>query len=193
MAFQYNSNQHICICCIIVYIVTCLDIYTYMHIYILPIAYCLFLIPLGCVSLPPDFPRVAMANPPPPDWRLEYPTTRYARDHGLSWYYFSAGWACYERHFAIWAELEGYKVAYLTQMDLHQGQLHGVPVLTPFKCAVFVGHDEYWTWEMRDAVDAYLDSGGHVARFAGNFFWQVRLAGDKIWQVCLAWGWIYIA
>ena len=27
---------------------------------------------------------------------------------------------------------------------------------------------------MRDAIDAYLDTGGRCARFAGNFFWQVR-------------------
>ena len=27
---------------------------------------------------------------------------------------------------------------------------------------------------MRDAVDGFLDAGGRVARFAGNFFWQVR-------------------
>ena len=24
-----------------------------------------------------------------------------------------------------------------------------------YKCAVFVGHDEYWSWQMRDCVDRY--------------------------------------
>ena len=61
-----------------------------------------------------------------------------------------------------------------------------IALLVSFKgVMVFVGHDEYWSWEMRDAVDAYIDSGGHCARFAGNFFWQIRLegsAGDV--QVC---------
>ncbi len=44
---------------------------------------------------------------------------------------------------------------------------------------VFVGHDEYWTWEGRDAVDAYVEAGGRVARFAGNFMWQVRLEDER--------------
>ena len=49
---------------------------------------------------------------------------------------------------------------------------------------MFVGHDEYWTWEMRDAVDAYVERGGRVARFAGNFMWQTRLEDDGARQVC---------
>ena len=37
---------------------------------------------------------------------------------------------------------------------------------------------------MRDAVDAYVDQGGHVARFAGNFMWQTRLEDEGQRQVC---------
>ena len=57
-------------------------------------------------------------------------------------------------------------------------------ILDGYDCVVFVGHDEYWTWEMRDAVDAYVERGGHAARFAGNFMWQTRLEDEGRRQVC---------
>ena len=66
-----------------------------------------------------------------------------------------------------------------------QHELHFRPdILDGYDCVVFVGHDEYWTWEMRDAVDAYVERGGHVARFAGNFMWQTRLEDEGRRQVC---------
>ena len=37
---------------------------------------------------------------------------------------------------------------------------------------------------MRDAIDAYVERGGHVARFAGNFMWQTRLERGGKAQVC---------
>ena len=37
---------------------------------------------------------------------------------------------------------------------------------------------------MRDAVDSYVDGGGHVARFAGNFLWQIRLEEAGKRQIC---------
>ncbi|RVD40864.1 hypothetical protein EN746_32395, partial [Mesorhizobium sp. M8A.F.Ca.ET.023.02.2.1] len=66
-----------------------------------------------------------------------------------------------------------------------QHDLHFSPeILDGYDCAVFVGHDEYWTWEMRDAVDFYVERGGHAARFAGNFMWQTRLEDEGRRQVC---------
>jgi hypothetical protein len=50
--------------------------------------------------------------------------------------------------------------------------------------ALIVGHDEYWTWEMRDHLEAWVDAGGELARFGGNFFWQTRLSGDLLTQTC---------
>jgi hypothetical protein len=37
---------------------------------------------------------------------------------------------------------------------------------------------------MRDAVDRYVEQGGRVARFAGNFLWQTRLENEGRVQVC---------
>ena len=57
-------------------------------------------------------------------------------------------------------------------------------ILDGYDCVVCVGHDEYWTWEMRDAIDGYVDRGGRAARFAGNFMWQTRLEENGRRQVC---------
>lgn len=46
-----------------------------------------------------------------------------------------------------------------------------------------VEHDEYWTAQMRDTVDAYVDEGGKVMRLAGNFMWQIRLEDNGQRQV----------
>ena len=37
---------------------------------------------------------------------------------------------------------------------------------------------------MRDAIDRYVERGGRVARFAGNFMWQTRLESGGKQQVC---------
>jgi hypothetical protein len=42
-----------------------------------------------------------------------------------------------------------------------------------------VGHDEYWSWGMRDALDAFVGRGGNAAILSGNTcFWQVRFDPD---------------
>jgi hypothetical protein len=39
-----------------------------------------------------------------------------------------------------------------------------------------IGHDEYWTWEMRRHVEAARDAGVHLGFFSANSaYWQVRL------------------
>lgn len=68
----------------------------------------------------------------------------------------------------------------VTQHDLHLRP----QILDEYRCAVIVGHDEYWSWEMRDAIDAFVDRGGNVARLAGNFLWQVRLEDSGRLQTC---------
>ncbi len=90
-----------------------------------------------------------------------------------------AGWALDNRPFAIWAEENGYEMEYLTQLDLE----HQPDVLGSYDLLVIAGHDEYWSWAQRDAVDAFLERGGNLARFAANMLWQVRITGDNQ-QVC---------
>jgi len=134
----------------------------------------------GFVVLPDGAPRVPLEVEPAPDAPPRYPHLEWAFANGYSNKYASSGWASYDRHFLRWAERAGFAVDLASQHELH---FHP-EILEGYDCVVFVGHDEYWTWEMRDAVDHYLERGGHVARFAGNFMWQTRLASGGKAQVC---------
>ena len=132
----------------------------------------------GFVRWPDGAPRIPHASPPLT--RPRYPHMEFARANGISKKYASSGWAAFERPFALWAEAEGITLDYTTQHDLHRD----AEALAGYERVTIVGHDEYWTWEMRDHLDAWLDAGGQLARFAGNFFWQTRLSADGLTQTC---------
>ncbi|WP_244563616.1 N,N-dimethylformamidase beta subunit family domain-containing protein [Ensifer aridi] len=134
----------------------------------------------GFVVLPPEAPRVPVESAMPPKTVPRYPHMEWAYATGHSKRYACAGWASFDRHFFRFAERIGYGVDLASQHDLH----FSPEILLDYDCVVFVGHDEYWTWEMRDAVDAFVDQGGRVARFAGNFMWQTRLEDGGRQQVC---------
>ena len=134
----------------------------------------------GFVVLPKDAPRVPLEVAVPPKTVPRYPHMEWAYATGHSKKYASSGWASYDSHFFRFAERAGYGVDLASQHDLH----FSPEILDGYDCVVFVGHDEYWTWEMRDAVDAYVERGGHAARFAGNFMWQTRLEDEGRRQVC---------
>ncbi len=125
----------------------------------------------GFCRLPEGAPRTVPDTPSAPGTMTRYPHMEWAYAYGYSKKYASAGWASYERHFARWAEQAGYAFDIATLHDLHDDP----DLLSDYRCAVFVGHDEYWTAEMRDALDAWVAGGGRAARFAGNFLWQVRM------------------
>lgn len=79
----------------------------------------------------------------------------------------------WEVDFIHWAERTGYDIAYSTSLDTHAagGRLLG------YKAWFSVGHDEYWTSQMYDAVKAARDAGVDLAFFGANdAYWQVRLA-----------------
>lgn len=134
----------------------------------------------GFVKLPVDAPRVPLEIYSPMAVAPRYPHMEWAYANGYSKKYASSGWASYDSHFFRWAEREGYAVDLASQHELH----FNPEILDGYDCVVFVGHDEYWTWEMRDAVDTYVERGGHAARFAGNFMWQTRLEDGGKRQVC---------
>ncbi|HXY98301.1 MAG TPA: N,N-dimethylformamidase beta subunit family domain-containing protein [Steroidobacteraceae bacterium] len=134
----------------------------------------------GFVVLPDEAPRVPLEVDPPPGAPPRYPHLEWAFANQYSNKYASSGWASYDRHFLRWAESAGFEVDLASQHELH----FNPEILDGYACVVFVGHDEYWTWEMRDAVDHYVERGGHVARFAGNFMWQIRLESAGKTQVC---------
>jgi hypothetical protein len=134
----------------------------------------------GMIRKPPGAPREANADTPGMFAVPRYPAYEWARLNGYSRHHADAYWATYERNFAVWAESSGYTLGYLTQHDLH----FDPQALDGYRCAVVVGHDEYWSWRMRDAVDTFVGAGGRFARFGGNFAWQVRLSEDGSQQYC---------
>ena len=132
----------------------------------------------GFVRWPNDAPRIPHASPLL--IKPRYPHMEYARARGVSKKYASSGWAGFERPFALWCEGQGIGLDYVTQHDLHRDPA----LLQGYDRALIVGHDEYWTWEMRDHLEDWLDRGGQLARFGGNFFWQTRLSADLTQQTC---------
>lgn len=80
----------------------------------------------------------------------------------------AAGW---EYNMVRWLEREGYDVTYTTNIDTHTET--GV---LPHKAWLSIGHDEYWTWEAREHVEAARNHGVGLAFFSANTcYWQIRL------------------
>ncbi|MEW1838753.1 N,N-dimethylformamidase beta subunit family domain-containing protein [Nonomuraea angiospora] len=80
-----------------------------------------------------------------------------------------------------WLGPAGYTVDYCSGLDLHGG----LDLLSRYRLLVINGHDEYWSWEMRDAVEAFARRGGNIAIFSGNTcWWQVRFEDDLRTMVC---------
>jgi hypothetical protein len=107
---------------------------------------------------------------PEPDrearWFLEW-----AEPLGLSVWSGGAGWWNWERPFVRWAETHGLGVDVAISQDLEQHP----DVLDGRRLFASVGHDEYWSWGMRDTLDDFTAGGGNAAIFSGNTcFWQVR-------------------
>ncbi|MCW1971063.1 MAG: hypothetical protein KIH69_023385 [Anaerolineae bacterium] len=88
-------------------------------------------------------------------------------NHGIFW----------EVYMIQWLEREGYNVTYITDIDAHTNPNR----LKQSKGTITVGHDEYWTKEMRDGWDAARDAGVDLAFFGANdAYWQVRLDPNTV-------------
>jgi hypothetical protein len=104
----------------------------------------------GFVSLPPDAPRAVLRDSPPIMAEPRYPHMEWAYANGYSKKCMSSGWASFERHFVVWAERQGYALDIISQTDLQ----FRPELIEGYAAVALVGHDEYWSWEMRDAIDA---------------------------------------
>jgi hypothetical protein len=83
----------------------------------------------------------------------------------------------YEFDMVGFLESEGYDVSYTTDVDTHErGNL-----LTNHKGFLVVGHDEYWSLEMRQNVTAARDAGVGLGFFsADTMYWQIRYEPSPI-------------
>lgn len=83
--------------------------------------------------------------------------------------------------FVRWLESRGYRVDYCTDLDLHAD----AGLLKPYNLLLSVGHDEYWSAEMRAAVDAFVAAGGNMAYFSGNIaFFRIHFTDDATAFTC---------
>ncbi len=74
-----------------------------------------------------------------------------------------------------WLESQGYNLGYLSCIDLHTTPR----VLQGHKAYLSLGHDEYWTKEMRAEVETARDSGIGLGFFGADAcYWQCRLESD---------------
>jgi hypothetical protein len=120
----------------------------------------------------PAAPNDRLANASAPGDREVGGWIEYLVAHGVGVWSGAAGWHNWERRFVAWAEARGLRLDFLTSLDLHAR----ADVLDPYRLYLSVGHDEYWSWEMRDAVEGFVARGGNAAFFSGNTaFWQVRI------------------
>ena len=76
-----------------------------------------------------------------------------------------------ERGVFEWMENEGYAVEYAAESDLQ-----ALPtLLDPYDVVIFAGHSEYWSWDMRQRLKAFIAGGGRLINLSGNnMWWQVR-------------------
>ena len=79
-----------------------------------------------------------------------------------------------------WLEAQGYDVSYSTSLDTHRSGLGGrANELLEHRVFLAVGHDEYWSTEMRSAMTQARDAGVHLAFFTGNTgYWKIRFEPD---------------
>jgi hypothetical protein len=89
--------------------------------------------------------------------------------------------AHWDAPFIRWLERHRVDVEYCTDFDLHDD----ASACSPYRLLVSVGHDEYWSTRMRDAVESFVANGGNVAFFGANVcWWRIHVVDDASAIVC---------
>lgn len=72
-----------------------------------------------------------------------------------------------------WMDAKGFGYDVITDEDLHE---EGLGLIKPYRVIVTGTHPEYWTEQMLDALQRYLDEGGRVMYMGGNgFYWVTTI------------------
>jgi hypothetical protein len=96
------------------------------------------------------------------------PYANASRVHGMG----AGDFLFWELHALRFVEREGYDVLYTTDIDTHTKPNR----LRDFSGFLSVGHDEYWTRSIYDAVEGARNAGVHLAFLGANMgYWSVRL------------------
>ena len=76
-------------------------------------------------------------------------------------------------HIVDWLHENGYEADIYTDEDLHR---EGHTLLAPYKAVLTGSHHEYWSGEMIDATQRYLQDGGRLLSLCGNgMYWVTQL------------------
>ncbi|MFN6460360.1 MAG: N,N-dimethylformamidase beta subunit family domain-containing protein [Nostoc sp. DedVER02] len=76
-----------------------------------------------------------------------------------------------------WLESQAYDVTYVTNMDVHTNS----NLLLNHEVFLSVGHDEYWSKEIRDHVENGRNGGKNLAFFSANTaYWRVRFENSTL-------------
>lgn len=82
-----------------------------------------------------------------------------------------------EYNMVRWLESQAYNVTYVTNIDTHTNQ----QLLLNHKVFLSVGHDEYWSPQMRDRVETARNAGVNLAFFSANTcYWRVRFESSTL-------------
>ncbi len=97
----------------------------------------------------------------------------YWRNYGAGDFISLDGPPGYEMQFVRWLERQGYDATYVTDIDTHENP----NLLLSHKVFLVVGHDEYWSWDMRNNVTQARDAGVNLGFLGANIcVWQIRFA-----------------
>jgi len=101
-------------------------------------------------------------------FRRPYKVDLGTADLGVGGGTYPFGW---EYNAVRFLEREGYDVSYTSSLETHaRGEL-----LLFHKAFLSVGHDEYWSWEMRDNLEAARNAGVSLGFLGANAgYWQIR-------------------
>lgn len=103
------------------------------------------------------------------------------RKSGIPYLAGVAGFHNWERVMVRWLEKNGYDVEYAINSDLE----YHPDLLKKYRLMLSVGHDEYWSWAMRDTLEGFVSAGGNACFLSGNIsYWQVRMEDQGRSMVC---------
>lgn len=82
----------------------------------------------------------------------------------------------FEANAIRWFERQGYDLSYISDIDLQ----HDPSQVLHHHAYIALGHDEYWSKEMRDGLEQARNSGVGLAFLgADDGYWQIRFEPDK--------------
>jgi hypothetical protein len=82
----------------------------------------------------------------------------------------------FEMNAIRWMERQGYDLSYLSIVDIQRNPA----LLLQYQSYISLGHDEYWSQEIRNGVEQARDKGIGLAFLGANAgYWQIRFEADS--------------